>query len=159
MFCPVSSAARSYLAFTRYATCGQPVLLAVLRLWFGYGFVKAGLGKLQNIANTASYFGGLGIPAPELNAWMAGTTEFIGGALLLLGAGSRAVAIPLIFTMLVAYSTQHIDEFRTLWTIAPAAAYNPRPSKVQDRMQCFDFGAVSESVDLLWDKWEDRAAE
>src|SRR5262245_36671478 len=110
MFCPVSSAARAYLAFTRYATCGQPVLVAALRFCFGYGFVKAGLGKLQNIADTASYFAGLGIPAPDLNAWMAGTTEFIGGALLLMGAGSRGVAIPLIFTMLVAYFTQHIDE-------------------------------------------------
>ncbi|HVC94567.1 MAG TPA: hypothetical protein VND64_12790 [Pirellulales bacterium] len=39
------------------------------------------------------------------------------GLLLLLGAASRVVTIPLIITMFVAYSTQHIDELRTLWTI------------------------------------------
>ena len=27
--------------------------------------------------------------------------------------------------MIVAYSTQHVDEFRTLWMIRPGAAYNP----------------------------------
>ena len=29
--------------------------------------------------------------------------------------------------MAVAYATQHIDEFRTLWTIKVGASYNPAP--------------------------------
>ncbi len=118
---------RWYLSGIAYLEYGQPLLIAMLRIWFGYGFFKAGSGKLQNIATTANYFGDLGIPLPTINAWMAGTTECVGGILLLLGVGSRLVAIPLIFTMLVAYSTQHIDEFRTLWTIKSGASYNPAP--------------------------------
>jgi putative oxidoreductase len=123
----VGAVKRWYSAGACYLTRGQPVLLAFLRIWFGYGFFKAGLGKLQNIETTASYFGDLGIPLPTLNAWIAGTTECAGGVLLFFGAGSRLVAIPLIVTMLVAYSTQHVDEFRTLWTIKSGAGYNPAP--------------------------------
>jgi hypothetical protein len=43
----------------------------------------------------------------------------------LLGAASRLVTIPLIFTMLVAYATQHIDELRPLWTLTDDGSYNP----------------------------------
>ena len=123
----VPTAKRWYLSGVGHLACGQPVLLIFLRIWFGYGFFKAGLGKLQNIETTAGYFGDLGIPLPEINAWMAGTTECLGGILLFLGVGSRVVAIPLILTMLVAYSTQHFDEFHTLWTVKSGAGYNPAP--------------------------------
>ena len=123
----VDAAKRWYVPAVGFLTRGQPVLLAFLRGWIGYGFFKAGLGKLQNIETTASYFGDLGIPLPTLNACIAGTTECVGGVLLFLGAGSRLVTIPLIFTMLVAYSTQHVDEFHTLWTIKSGAGYNPAP--------------------------------
>jgi putative oxidoreductase len=123
----VPTVRRWYLSGIGYLAYGQPMLIVLLRIWFGYGFFKAGLGKLQNIESTASYFGNLGIPLPTINAWMAGTTECLGGILLFFGVGSRVVAIPLIFTMLVAYSTQHIDEFRTLWTIRSGASYNPAP--------------------------------
>jgi putative oxidoreductase len=114
-----------YRAEIRCLSYLQPVLLLALRLYFGWGFFKAGLGKLQHIGNTAEYFAGLDIPLPTLNAYLAGATECFGGLLLLLGAASRVVTIPLIFTMLVAYSTQHIDELRPLWTLLNDGRYNP----------------------------------
>jgi putative oxidoreductase len=115
-----------YQAEIRCLTYLQPLLLLGLRLYFGFGFFKAGLGKLHNIENTAEYFAGLDIPLPTLNAWLAGTTECLGGLLLLAGAGARIVTIPLIFTMLVAYLTQHIDELRPLWALSNGS-YNPAP--------------------------------
>ncbi len=118
---------KCYDAEIKYVSYFQPVLLLLLRLLFGWGFFKAGLGKLQNIDNTADYFNGLGIPLPTLNAYLAGATECFGGVLLVLGAGSRVVAIPLIFTMVVAYLTQHIDELQSLWTFPSGASYNPAP--------------------------------
>ena len=114
-----------YQAEIRYVSYAQPGLLLFLRLFFGYGFFKAGLGKLENIETTADYFAGLHIPFPTVNAYMAGATECFGGLLLLLGAASRVVTIPLIFTLLVAYSTQHIEEFRPLWTLKADGTYNP----------------------------------
>jgi putative oxidoreductase len=83
----------------------QPVLLLVLRLWWGWSFFLTGMGKLKNFDRTAGYFASLNIPAPKLNVLMAGSTECLGGALLLLGLFSRIISVPLMFTMVVAYAT------------------------------------------------------
>lgn len=83
----------------------------LLRIYLAPIFIKAGYGKLASFENTAAYFGnpdwGLGLPFPELMAALAGGTEFIGGWLLLFGLATRLIAIPLMFTMLVAAVTAH----------------------------------------------------
>lgn len=83
----------------------QPVLLLVVRGWWGWSFFLTGKGKLMALDKTASFFAELNLPLPKLNAILAGSTECFGGALLLLGLFSRLVSVPLIFTMLVAYAT------------------------------------------------------
>jgi putative oxidoreductase len=83
----------------------QPVLLLLVRGWWGWSFFLTGKGKLLNLHKTASFFGDLGLPLPQLNAILAGSTECVGGLLLLLGLGSRLISVPLIFTMIVAYAT------------------------------------------------------
>ena len=83
----------------------QPVLLLVVRGWWGWSFFLTGKGKLMNLEKTTEFFTSLNLPLPKLNAILAGSTECAGGALLLLGLGSRLVSVPLIFTMLVAYVT------------------------------------------------------
>jgi putative oxidoreductase len=88
----------------------QPVLLLALRGWWGWSFFLTGKGKLTNLDQTAEFFGGLHLPAPTLNAIVAGSTECVGGLLLLLGLGSRLVSVPLIFTMGVAYATAHREQ-------------------------------------------------
>lgn len=59
----------------------------------------------MNLDNTTGFFIELGIPFPKLNAIIAGSTECFGGLLLLVGLASRLTALPLIFTMIVAYLT------------------------------------------------------
>ena len=76
-----------------------------LRLFLAPIFILAGMNKLSNIENVASWFEWLGFPAPELLVWLAGGTELIGGIMLLVGFGVRWAAIPLMFTMAVAAST------------------------------------------------------
>ena len=49
------------------------------------------------------FFTDLGIPAPALNAWFVSGLEFAGGVLLILGLGSRLIALPLVIDMIVAY--------------------------------------------------------
>ncbi len=83
----------------------QPVLLLALRAWWGWSFFVTGKGKFMNLERTAGFFADLHIPAPKLNAILAGSTECVGGLLLLVGLGSRLVCVPLIFTMIVAYAT------------------------------------------------------
>ena len=96
------------------ANCLQAPLLLVIRLYWGWQFMQTGWGKLTHLGRTASYFADLHIPAPGLNAFMAGGTECLGGLLLLLGLGSRYAAVPLIFTMGVAYLTAERDALRAL---------------------------------------------
>jgi len=168
MVCLKKSVRRWYQAEIRLLTHAQPALLFLLRLYFGYGLFKAGLGKLQNIESTAAYFAGLDIPLPTLNACLAGGTECFGGLLLLLGAASRVVTIPLIFTMVVAYCTQHIDELRPLWTLKdgssnPARFFKAAPFPyLLTALLVLLFGPGAWSIDGLL-KWffdsEGRAGE
>ncbi len=83
----------------------QSPFLLVIRLYWGVSFAQTGWGKLMNLDRTAEFFGGLGLPLPKLNAILAGATECGGGILLALGLFARPAAVPLIFTMLVAYAT------------------------------------------------------
>jgi putative oxidoreductase len=99
-----------YLAEIRVLKYLQPILLFLLRLYFGWMFMSAGLGKLSDPAAAAKQFAGLGVPLPTLNVYAAATVETVCGAILLVGAASRIVAIPLIFTMIVAYATAHREQ-------------------------------------------------
>jgi len=83
----------------------QSPLLLVIRLYWGLAFAQAGWGKLMNLDRTAGFFESLHIPLPGLNALMAGSTECLGGTLLALGLFARPAAVPLAFTMAVAYAT------------------------------------------------------
>jgi putative oxidoreductase len=82
----------------------SPFLLAV-RLYWGWQFMQAGWGKLTDIGKVVGFFTDLGIPAPALNAYFVSALEFGGGLLLLLGLGSRLIALPLVIDMVVAYFT------------------------------------------------------
>ena len=73
-------------------------------------FIPTGWAKLNTLPQVTEYFAGLGIPLPGLNAAVVASTEFAGGILLLMGLGSRLVALPLAVTMVVAIITAKRDE-------------------------------------------------
>lgn len=81
--------------------------LLLIRLVLAYGFLGPATMKWNDIHAVGDWFGTLGIPAPHFNAYLAATTESIGVILLLLGLGTRFIAIPLIIVMLVAIRTAH----------------------------------------------------
>jgi putative oxidoreductase len=82
----------------------SPFLLAV-RLYWGWQFMETGWGKLSDIGKVIGFFKDLGIPAPALNAYFVSALEFGGGVFLILGLGSRLIALPLVIDMIVAYIT------------------------------------------------------
>jgi len=92
----------------------SPLLLAV-RLFWGYQFFDAGFSKLQDISSIAEYFSKLNIPFPHLNAYLAGGTECIGGALLFLGLFARLASIPLMIVMCVAFLTAESEALRNVF--------------------------------------------
>ena len=83
------------------------VSLLFLRLVLAYGFYKPATMKWGNISGIAEWFGGMGIPFPALNAYLAASTEMAAVVLLPLGLATRIISIPLIFTMIVAIVTVH----------------------------------------------------
>ncbi|HEX9185703.1 MAG TPA: DoxX family protein [Vicinamibacteria bacterium] len=81
------------------------------RLVMGQAFYQTGSGKIENFANTVSFFTELGIPMPEANAFFVSRLEFWGGLLLLVGLATRLVAAGLASTMLVALATADRSTF------------------------------------------------
>lgn len=105
-----------YQKFAEKSNCFQSIFLLLIRLYWGFHFFQSGWSKLSNIPQTASFFGEIGIPFPSLSVYLAGGTEFIGGILLIIGLASRLAAIPLAFTMIVAYFTAHYDSIKTIFS-------------------------------------------
>ena len=81
------------------------------RLVMGQAFYQTGSGKIENVANTVSFFTELGIPLPEANAFFVSRLEFWGGLLLVVGLATRLVALGLASTMVVALLTADRESF------------------------------------------------
>jgi putative oxidoreductase len=94
----------------------QAPLLLFLRVYFFWQLFLSGKGKLLNIERAAEFFGNLNIPLPVLSVYIAGATECFGGLLLVVGLCSRLVAIPVAFTMLVAYVTADYEAFTSIFS-------------------------------------------
>lgn len=105
----------------------QSLLLLFVRLIWGWGFIQAGYGKLTHLERTIQYFTDLNLPLPVVNAVLASSTELIGGALLLVGLFSRAISLPLIVTMIVAYLTAERDALASLFTSDNSAFFSAAP--------------------------------
>lgn len=80
-----------------------------LRLVIGYGFMVHGWAKLSR---GPEGFGRLlqqiGVPLPDLMAWVVTLLELFGGMAIFAGALVVVVSVPLIVSMLVAMFTVHL---------------------------------------------------
>src|SRR5258707_2572126 len=95
--------ANAYRLLIRVSSGLQSPLLLAVRLYWGWQFMQTGWCKITDIAKVAGFFADLGIAAPALTAHFIAGLEFAGGMLLILGLGSRLVALPLVVNMIVAY--------------------------------------------------------
>ncbi len=77
--------------------------LLLFRLYVGFTMAFAhGLGKIPPKAGFTGFIGSLGLPAPELMAWLAALSEFGGGLLIAIGLATRISAVGLGVTMVIA---------------------------------------------------------
>ena len=104
----IANTLKTLLNETRRVDFIAPLLL---RLYLVPIFWMAGTKKWENFDSTVEWFGnsdwGLGLPFPLVLAFLATWTEILGAIALLLGAGLRWIAVPLMATMLVAALTVH----------------------------------------------------
>lgn len=85
--------------------------LGVIFVVHGYAKMTLGDGLSDSVAKVAIEFGEHGIPFAEAGAWLAMTTELVGGICMIAGLLVRLWAIPVGFTMLVATLFYHRSAF------------------------------------------------
>ncbi|MDE1161968.1 MAG: DoxX family protein [Acidobacteriaceae bacterium] len=107
---------QAYTRLVRYLNYLQSPFLLAIRLYWGWQFAQTGWGKMHNIAKIVDYFSTLNIPFPSVNAHFIAGLEFFGGILLILGLGSRVIALLMTFNMLVAYWTADRAAFTSIFS-------------------------------------------
>lgn len=105
-----------YESLIYFAEMLRSPLLLILRLYWGWSLLEAGLGKLHGIDEFSMYLTTLGIPLAHGMAYLVAWVESVGGLCLLVGFASRLVAIPVIINMCVAYATAHSDAVLTIFS-------------------------------------------
>ncbi len=145
---------RWYAQYVSWVSLLQHPFLLLCRIYWGASFVQAGYGKLTNLGLYAERFANWHIPAPQLNAVMAGITECVCGSLLIVGAGSRIITVPLIVTMIVAYRTAHVDEVTDIYSFVTAPPFLNLLTCVLVLL----FGPGAWSVDYLVEKFAPGAS-
>jgi putative oxidoreductase len=84
-------------------------VLVPLRLVLGYGFMVHGWAKWsRGPAGFARLLEQIGVPFPEVSAWVVTLLELFGGFAILAGAFIAVVSIPLIVSLVVAIFTVHL---------------------------------------------------
>jgi putative oxidoreductase len=134
----------------------QPIVLLIIRLFWGWQFMQTGWGKLHNLERTTAFFTSLGIPAPKLNAILASCTECSCGTLLALGLFTRFASPALMTVMCVAYVTAEPAALRMIFS-DPDKFLGADPFLfLYAATIVFAFGPGKLSLDTL--VWRDRKA-
>ena len=128
-------------------------LLLLCRLYWGWLFFLAGLGKLGNIAGFTPFLESMGIPLPVFNAYLVGIVEMFGGLCLILGLGSRLAALLLAFTMFMAYYLADTASLKALFH-DPALFVSAAPFQfLLASLMVLAFGPGRFSLDYILEKW------
>lgn len=153
----ISAIKNGYGRLIDLGTAFESILLLAIRLFWGYGFLMAGMWKLQNIVTTIIGFENMGFPFASFTAHLVAYAEAIGGFCLLVGFASRFVAIFLSIIMVAALTTAHLDVFLAAWQ-DPQQFINQ--AAFQHLLAClivFAFGPGKFSVDYLLEKMSGKS--
>ena len=143
----------AYETLARLASMLRSPLLLAIRLYWGFQFMQTGWGKLHNLARVAGYFASLGIPFPHANAIFISLLEFGGGVLLVLGLGSRLVALLLTGNMCIAYLAADRAALASIFS-DPEKFYGATPfTFLFASLLVLVFGPGAISLDALIARW------
>lgn len=122
MTSPAPVVLRAYRSWVATLPTLSGVASLLLRLYLAPVLFSAGFNKWQSFEDTVAWFGnpdwGLGLPFPEVMAFLAAWLEMLGGVGLLLGLAVRWLTVPLMVIMLVAALSVHWEN--GWFAIAPA---------------------------------------
>ena len=110
-----------------------------LRVMIGFGFAAHGFAKLSRGPGAfAAILTAIGVPVPQLMAWVTSLLEFFGGVCIMIGAFVLPLSVPLVIVMLTAMVSVHLQNgFSTikLKSVTPSGA---------------EFGAPGYEMNLLY---------
>lgn len=139
-----------YDLLTAAASSLQSPFLLVVRLYWGFQMMQTGWGKLHNLSKVTDFFTSLGIPLPGLTAPCIVGLEFLGGILIMLGLGSRLVALLLTCDMLAAFVTADREALLSIFS-DPDKFYAAAPyTFLVAFLIVLIFGPGRFSLDALW---------
>lgn len=101
-----------------------------MRILVGFGFMQHGFAKLSKGPDAfAAILQQLGVPMPQVAAWLTIGTEIVGGLAILLGAFVVWASIPTAAVLLVAITSVHLrygfSSIRLLSVPASGARFGP----------------------------------
>ena len=97
------------------------------RILLAWVFLQSGYAALSNIAGTAAYLAGLGLPMPIAAAWGVGLFETVFGLCLVVGAATRPAALLLAAFAVAAAAIGHLGQGSD-----PAMAFMHRQAFMKD---------------------------
>jgi len=102
--------------------------LLLLRVFIGVCFMVHACGKLGVVGSgsmqgSAQWLADLGVPFATVQAWVAMSSELVGGALLAAGLLTRLAALLLVATMIVAGRVGHRGAGYLITNNPPGAEY------------------------------------
>ena len=139
----------AYSFIIKIGTNLQSIFLLYMRLTWGHLIFLIGLHKYQQMDQTVQFFRDLNFLHPSFHAHLTAVFEIFGGIMLVIGLGSRLVAIPLIIIMITALSTAHaqdLNSFRFLLEPSVLALSAPYPY-LMTAVLMFVFGPGKISID------------
>jgi|SRR5215472_14945512 len=105
----MSILAAKVLAWTDVRAKFAPYAAIPLRSIVGYGFVAHGFAKWHRGPEAfAETLRAIGVPSPQLTAWLTISIEILTGIAILIGAFVSLVSIPAIVLLAVAVFTVHL---------------------------------------------------
>jgi putative oxidoreductase len=105
----MSTLVRNIWAWRNGRTKFAPYAAIPLRLIVGYGFLAHGLAKWHRGPEAfAATLDAIGVPSPQLMAWLTIATEVLSGIAFLIGGFVSLVSIPSIVLLAVAIFTVHL---------------------------------------------------
>ncbi len=139
-------------ALVRFFSGGTPAAswgsLLLIRIMLGWVFIFAGLRKfLEPETMGAGRFAEMGFPFPGFLGPWVGFWEIAGGLLVLLGLLTRAGAVPLIVTMIVAIITTKLPNFAADGLVAALHAWRLDVSLLLASLYLFIAGGGKFAVD------------
>jgi putative oxidoreductase len=93
----------------RPRTASSGVVVILIRLIVGFGFMQHGVAKIMNGPERfGASLSGLGVPAPEIMSWVTIAAEVVCGAAVFVGAFVSLACVPMAVILIVAMVSVHL---------------------------------------------------